>query len=275
VRKLTFFLAAVFSVLFAEKALCRGTTFSIEPESFNSLRYEEMRVEGPIERSIRTGRFLSVDPTWSSADLGRPQSWNRYSYVTNDPINRFDPDGRAGERVVKAIRSGADLLEAVPNQPALHVVGSAMRDFADYAESSGDLQNHVLGNATLSNGSLKIALKTNFASGAKLAMLILPVVAEGGAAESETLSRLGKSRESATRLARKAAEAEEAIGVHGVSVTAGTPTGEASSAARVEVESAFKVRNTPTRADPLHRTVELPKPVTKAIADVFNAIFGR
>lgn len=45
--------------------------------------------------SSATGRFLSVDPTWASADLGKPQSWNRYSYVQNNPINRIDPDGRA------------------------------------------------------------------------------------------------------------------------------------------------------------------------------------
>jgi RHS repeat-associated protein len=42
----------------------------------------------------RLGRFLSVDPTWESADLGRPQRWNRYSYVLNNPVNMTDPDGR-------------------------------------------------------------------------------------------------------------------------------------------------------------------------------------
>jgi RHS repeat-associated protein len=40
------------------------------------------------------GRFLSVDPTWESADLGKPQSWNRYAYVWNNPVNATDPDGR-------------------------------------------------------------------------------------------------------------------------------------------------------------------------------------
>src|ERR1700754_852758 len=40
------------------------------------------------------GRFLSVDPTWVSADLGKPKSLNRYSYVLNNPINYTDPDGR-------------------------------------------------------------------------------------------------------------------------------------------------------------------------------------
>ena len=38
------------------------------------------------------GRFLSVDP--GRADLKKPQSWNRYSYTMNNPINNTDPDGR-------------------------------------------------------------------------------------------------------------------------------------------------------------------------------------
>lgn len=95
-RRLILSLAAVSLVLVAEKALCRGTTLAIEPESFNSLSYQDFRVKEVEPRSIRTGRFLSVDPTWDSADLATPQSWNRYSYVMNNPINATDPDGRIG-----------------------------------------------------------------------------------------------------------------------------------------------------------------------------------
>jgi RHS repeat-associated protein len=54
------------------------------------------------------GRFLSVDPNafWelqSGSDedrakfrsyLRHPQRWNRYAYVSNNPINKIDPDGR-------------------------------------------------------------------------------------------------------------------------------------------------------------------------------------
>ncbi|MBV9494262.1 MAG: hypothetical protein JOZ54_08445 [Acidobacteria bacterium] len=61
-RKLILFLAAVSLVLFAEKALCYETRFSIEPESFNSFRYEEMREQEAAPLSIRRGRFLEVDP---------------------------------------------------------------------------------------------------------------------------------------------------------------------------------------------------------------------
>ncbi len=90
----------------------------------------------------------------------------------------------------------------------------------------------------------------------------------------ERLKRLGKSRESAARLARKAAEAEAFLGIHGVSVTAGIPIGPASEADRSDVEHHFPVRETPSRADSLHRTIELPKPVDQDVADLFNRIFG-
>jgi hypothetical protein len=97
----------------------------------------------------------------------------------------------------------------------------------------------------------------------------------GGGTGGEVLKRLGTSRESAARLARKAAEAERFLGIHGVSTSAGVPAAPASSAERADVEKHFRVHDTPTRGDPLHRTVELPKPVTPEVADLFNRLFGR
>ncbi|MCH9646649.1 MAG: hypothetical protein K0U98_00345 [Deltaproteobacteria bacterium] len=38
------------------------------------------------------GRFASVDPV--SGSVGESQSWNRYTYVRNNPIRSLDPDGR-------------------------------------------------------------------------------------------------------------------------------------------------------------------------------------
>jgi|SRR5579884_268105 len=95
------------------------------------------------------------------------------------------------------------------------------------------------------------------------------------AASAEVLKRRGTSRESAARLERKAAQAEAVLGIHGVSVTAGPETVPASQATRAAIEAVFRVHETPTRADPLHRTVELPKPVTQDVADRFNQLFGR
>jgi RHS repeat-associated protein len=40
------------------------------------------------------GRFLSVDPATESVDPGKPQSWNRYSYVRSNPLTFTDPTGR-------------------------------------------------------------------------------------------------------------------------------------------------------------------------------------
>lgn len=42
--------------------------------------------------SSNLGRFLSVDPV--GGEVGSSQSWNRYSYVRNNPIKLVDPDGR-------------------------------------------------------------------------------------------------------------------------------------------------------------------------------------
>ncbi len=39
------------------------------------------------------GRFTSVDPLYASAALEIPQSWNRYSYVMNNPFQFTDPSG--------------------------------------------------------------------------------------------------------------------------------------------------------------------------------------
>lgn len=39
------------------------------------------------------GRFTAVDPLLASASPGDPQSFNRYIYTGNDPINRTDPSG--------------------------------------------------------------------------------------------------------------------------------------------------------------------------------------
>lgn len=52
------------------------------------------------------GRFLSVDPTWESAGLQNPQSWNRYSYVVNNPIRHTDPDGRVCADVLTCTGEG-------------------------------------------------------------------------------------------------------------------------------------------------------------------------
>jgi hypothetical protein len=39
------------------------------------------------------GRFLTTDPKSGSAKAERPQTWNRYAYAGNNPVNSIDPRG--------------------------------------------------------------------------------------------------------------------------------------------------------------------------------------
>jgi len=94
-----------------------------------------------------------------------------------------------------------------------------------------------------------------------------------GGVKGPTLYRYGTATESTARLATKAAEAEAAGFPHGVSTRDATTATDVSSALRSDVEQHFTV--TKTGADPHHYTVELPKPVTDAVAELFNRIFGR
>ncbi len=100
-----------------------------------------------------------------------------------------------------------------------------------------------------------------------------------GAVVDEILTRYAGGPESATRLERHAEEslANPLEKVHGVSVTAGAPdpTRAHQSLPRSTVEAHFPVHNTPIPGvDPLHRTVELPHPVSKTIASNWNKIWG-
>ena len=54
------------------------------------------------------GRFLSADPLQASADAHRPQTWNRYSYVLNNPLKLVDPSGMS-EQHPSPEDSSADL----------------------------------------------------------------------------------------------------------------------------------------------------------------------
>jgi|SRR5262245_28484961 len=90
----------------------------------------------------------------------------------------------------------------------------------------------------------------------------------------EALTRFGSAPETAKELTDQAARAESVIGIHGVSVTARPTIAPGGRARRADVEPHFLVHNTPTRRDKLHRTVELPQPVTEEVAERFNRLFG-
>lgn len=59
-----------------------------ELDSETGLNFAQARYHSPAQ-----GRFISVDPLGASATNLNPQSFNRYSYVLNNPVNFIDPDG--------------------------------------------------------------------------------------------------------------------------------------------------------------------------------------
>jgi hypothetical protein len=55
---------------------------------------------------------MSVDPYVASGGPGVPQSWNRYAYVQNDPVNWIDPTGLFAQ-CPSGTRTGADAKSCV------------------------------------------------------------------------------------------------------------------------------------------------------------------
>jgi hypothetical protein len=56
-------------------------------------------------------RFDQPDPFDGSANLTDPQSFNRYSYVQNDPVNYVDPSGLDGEALNEGIGEARNALQ--------------------------------------------------------------------------------------------------------------------------------------------------------------------
>jgi RHS repeat-associated protein len=57
-------------------------------DAFSGLDYAEQRYY-----SSALGRFITPDPYEGSVRLRKPETWNRYAYVENDPVNHIDPHG--------------------------------------------------------------------------------------------------------------------------------------------------------------------------------------
>jgi hypothetical protein len=129
---------------------------------------------------------------------------------------------------------------------------------------------------------LPVPVKTTATSGATgPGTQVVPAVVAGVSSatseekkKKEILHRSPDNRESVSRLAKKAEEAEQdpRVGLHGVSAFTQPMSWAHSQAPREEVEKHFPVQNT---LGPTHRTIVLPKPVTTSVADKFNTVFGR
>ena len=74
------------------------------------------------------GRFTSPDPFQGSASVGTPQTFNRYAYVGNNPLNAVDPTGLAQEQIAARPGAGSQLetvdgLDPIKDEEARYVRG--------------------------------------------------------------------------------------------------------------------------------------------------------
>jgi RHS repeat-associated protein len=76
-------------------AMARRTAFDsttrYERDNETGLDYAHARYYGNVQ-----GRFTSADPFAGSATVANPQTFNRYAYVGNNPVNMNDPTGMQG-----------------------------------------------------------------------------------------------------------------------------------------------------------------------------------
>jgi RHS repeat-associated protein len=72
----------------ADNVRQKFTGYEFDAET--GLNYAQARYQSSAQ-----GRFTSVDPLGASANIGDPQSFNRYSYVQNMPLTAVDPTGMA------------------------------------------------------------------------------------------------------------------------------------------------------------------------------------
>jgi RHS repeat-associated protein len=79
----------------------------------------------------KQGRFTAVDPLMASADSINPQTWNRYAYVSNNPLIMIDPTGERGDYYN---RSGEWVFSDGKNDDKVYIISGTTQ--APYTELS-------------------------------------------------------------------------------------------------------------------------------------------
>jgi RHS repeat-associated protein len=150
------------------------------------------------------GRFVSVDPLDAASQIGRPQGWNRYSYVRNQPTSHVDPDGmkplrnryrteRDLRREVQHVINGVPIMvRGDRNAKILRALADHFASHEGYAYSRTlgrtiDLNHFFAAAANTAEGSGSIITGTSVGDGAlETAMLGLGVEVVQGLAKVKT-----------------------------------------------------------------------------------------
>jgi RHS repeat-associated protein len=111
-----------------------------EADGETGLNFARARYQSNLQ-----GRFISVDPLGRSASVLNPQSFNRYSYVNNNPSNFTDPSGMMTG--ADASQSWGDVsgtfwgwgdLNNQPHSVGQSIVNNGMNGFPDRQEEGED-----------------------------------------------------------------------------------------------------------------------------------------
>jgi len=202
--------------------------------------------------NMSTGRFWSMD-TDEGFD-GTPLSLHKYLYTSADPVNFKDPSG---------LDDIGDILVGETEKEAIQI----------------NITVQILQQGP---GAVSLATRA-FQVLSGIALLTTAVLLEGDNSpnpapappknqDQEVFYRFGFKYESADALEAQSQQAQDVLGVHGVSVStrANYP---APFATRAEIETKFRLIKTGNNQ--FHYTVLLPTPVTDADALAFNTIFKR
>jgi RHS repeat-associated protein len=141
------------SVVSEHKYFPFGESTTAEAPSHNSHKFTGHERDGESGLDYMTaryyeagvGRFLSSDPSDSSARRQSPQSWNRYAFANNSPVRFFDPDGRES---LSATGNAHEAIVAINNR------GTAGIASASRADAIGDAREHfkLAPNAEIKDG---------------------------------------------------------------------------------------------------------------------------
>lgn len=85
-----------FSLPFGDGLQCSGSAADATEHHFTGKERDFESVNdyfGARYYESNLGSFLSPDPLMASAKASNPQTWNRYSYVLNNPLKLIDPNG--------------------------------------------------------------------------------------------------------------------------------------------------------------------------------------
>ena len=220
-----------------------------------------------------------MSPDWSAkvepvpyAKLGDPQSLNLYAYMLNNPLGGVDQDGHCGNRVDEESCANAGAAAVTAGVSGVALASVAVSSPAQQQSVSAGLQEfkkEIVSAFTTEEGFKKY-IEDNPA-----AMVMGGPAGEEAAVAKEgeqLLTRYGTKVESTLeKLSGDAAKALDKIGIHGVSTTSiPKPTLPSGSALMSDVQKAFNIFKT---GGPGHFTVELPKPVTDSVVQIFNSLF--